>query len=115
MKPTGALRLCAVCSSATGIRAATTRTSRSTAEGPIELAHVDIVGPVKKAEIGRLKCAIMFTASASRLQRVYEIKAKCDALAATRCFIADMGVRGVFRTDVAEEFTCGVFVELVTV
>ena len=82
------------------------------ADEAMELVHVDIVGPAKTASIGGSKYVIMFTDSASRLQRPYGLKQKSDAPAAVQRFIADMGVPDAFRTDGAKEFTGGEFVEL---
>ena len=108
----GELVSCSAFSTAKGNRAPTAHHTTVRAKRPMELVHIDTVGPFP-ASLGGSRYVVMFVNSASRLQRPYGIRDKSAAtiLAVVKRFIADMGVPRAFRSDNGAECTNYSFVE----
>ena len=108
----GELAPCSGCSMAKSIRAPTSHRTTSRAAAPVDLVHIDTVGPFPES-LGGSRYVVMFVDSASRFQHAYRTRDKSASaiLGVVQRFIADMGVPRAFRTDNGTEYTNSAFVE----
>ena len=108
----GELIPCSGCSVKKGIRAPTPHHTASRAAAPMDMVHIDTVGPFRKP-LGGSKCVVMFMDSASRFQRPYGTRDKSASsiLGMVQRFVADTGVPRAFRTDNGAEYTNSTFVD----
>ena len=97
---------------AKGIRASTPHRTTSREEAPLDLVHIDTVGPFPES-LGGSRYVVMFVDSASRFQRPYGTRDKSASaiLGVVHRFVADMGVPRAFRTDNGTKYTNSAFVE----
>ena len=97
---------------AKGIRVPTPHRTTSRAAAPLDIIHIDIVGPFPKS-LGGSRYVVMLVDSASRFQRPYRTldKSASTILGVVRWFVADMGIPRAFRTDNGAEYTNSAFVE----
>ena len=96
---------------AKGIRASIPHRTTSRAAAPLDLVHIDTVGPFPEFLGGSRY--VVFVDSASRFQRPYGTRDKSASaiLKVVQRFVADMGVPRAFRTDNGAEDTNSAFVE----
>ena len=108
----GELVSCSACSMAKRNRAPTAHHTTARANRPMELSHIDTVGPFPTSP-ERSRYVVMFVDSSFRLQRPYGSRDKSAAaiLVSVKRFIADVGVQRSFRNDHGAEYTNHSFVE----
>ena len=89
----GELALCSRCSMTNGIRAPTPHHTTSRAAAPMDMVHIDTVGPFQES-LGGSRYVVMFVDGASRFQRPYGARDNSASaiLGVVKRFVADMGV-----------------------
>ena len=109
---TGEQVSCAACSMVKGNRAPTQHHRTARTKRPMELVHINTVGPFPVSLEGSWY-VVMFVDSASRLQRPYGTRNKnAEAiLADVKRSVADIGIRRVFRSDNGTEYTNSLFAD----
>ncbi|CAB1102734.1 unnamed protein product [Ectocarpus sp. CCAP 1310/34] len=110
---TGKLEPCTDCMKAKGRRASVPRGPGARASKPLGRVHLDLCGPLVPSLGGNLYLFVAVD-SASRWNKVYGLRRKSDALAATKRLLADVGRYGLgrvecFRVDNGTEWTRGDF------
>jgi hypothetical protein len=87
------------------------------ANGPLELVHCDLAGPVDPESKDGFRYALGFVDDYSGLIMTYLLKQKSDTLRATEKYLADIAPYGSIkrlRSDQGGEFTSGAFETLLT-
>ncbi|CAB1113034.1 unnamed protein product [Ectocarpus sp. CCAP 1310/34] len=110
---TGKLEPCTDCMKAKGRRASVPRGPGARASKPLGRVHLDLCGPLVPSLCGNLYLFVAVD-SASRWNKVYGLRRKSDALAATKRLLADVGRYDLgrvecFRVDNGTEWTRGDF------
>ncbi|CAB1101428.1 unnamed protein product [Ectocarpus sp. CCAP 1310/34] len=110
---TGTLEPCSDCMKAKGMRASVPKGPGARASKPLGRVHLDLCGPLALSLGGNLYLFVAVD-SASRWNKVYGLRRKSDALAATKRLLADVGRYDLgriecFRVDNGTEWTRGDF------
>ncbi|CAB1116207.1 unnamed protein product [Ectocarpus sp. CCAP 1310/34] len=110
---TGKLEPCTDCMKAKGRRGSVPRGPGARASKPLGRVHLDLCGPLVPSLGGNLYLFVAVD-SASRWNKVYGLRRKSDALAATKRLLADVGRYDLgriecFRVDNGTEWTRGDF------
>ena len=97
------VRMCEPCETQKAKRAKIDKTVGTRARAPLEIVHVDVLGPLEES-INGYKYAIGFVDSFSRYITVYPMVGKDKVLENVKQFVADMGKPGTLVSDNGQEF-----------
>lgn len=96
--------VCTECESHKAKRAAISRTVGTRADAPLDVVHMDVLGPLPVESEDGYRYAIGFIDSHSRYCVVYTIPTKDKVFEKVQQFVADVGKPRILASDCAKEF-----------